>query len=225
MLERDVPDGERFELRVTGLDATLVLVINLREAHGHLSTPGAGSRHHHKFARRFDKFILAVAVVAYNQRNIARVTRNRVVAVNLESQSFQLLLVGNSTRLFLPAGQHHRAHVEAITAERVNQAEHVLVVGNAEVAADLVLFDVTRINGDNDFGLVLDFFEHADFTVGRKARQHAGCVMVIEQFSAKFQVKFSAEFRDALGNFFGLRLEVRFVIKTYFKHLFLPIQN
>jgi hypothetical protein len=43
--------------------------------------------------------------------------------------------------------------------------------------------------------------------------------MVIEQFSAKFQVKFSAELRNALGNFFGLRLEVRRVVKTYFEHL------
>ena len=49
--------------------------------------------------------------------------------------------------------------------------------------------------------------------------------MVVEQLSAKFQVKFSAELRNALGNFFGLRLEVRFVIKTYFKHLLYTNSN
>jgi hypothetical protein len=49
--------------------------------------------------------------------------------------------------------------------------------------------------------------------------------MVIEQFSAKFQIKFSAELRNALGNFFGLRPQVRVVVKAYFKHLFCPSKN
>ena len=44
--------------------------------------------------------------------------------------------------------------------------------------------------------------------------------MVVEQLAAaKFQVKLSAELRNALGNFFGLRPQVRVVIKTYFEHL------
>ena len=124
----------------------------------------------------------------------------------------------------MPAGQHHRAHVKAVAAEGVNQAEHVLIVGNAQVAADLILLDIACVDGDNDFGLVLDLFQHADFTVGCEARQHAGCVMVIEQFSAKFQVKLSAKLRNAFRNLFGLGLQVRFVIKTNFEHLFFAYQ-
>ena len=80
------------------------------------------------------------------------------MAINLEAKVFKLLLIGNGTRLFLPAGQHHGTHVQAIPTESVDQAQHVLVIGNAQVAANLVLFDVTRVNRDNDFGLVLELF-------------------------------------------------------------------
>ena len=46
--------------------------------------------------------------------------------------------------------------------------------------------------------------------------------MIIEQFSTKFQIKFSTELRNALGNLFGLRPQVRVIIKPNFKHLFCP---
>ena len=158
MLERNVPNREGLELGIPRLDSTLVFVVNLRKAHSHLSTSRARCGHHHEFAGGFNKFILAVTIVAHHQRNVARVTRNRVMAINLEAKVFKLLLIGNGTRLFLPAGQHHGTHVQAIPTESVDQAQHVLVIGNAQVAANLVLFDVTRVNRDNDFGLVLELF-------------------------------------------------------------------
>ena len=44
--ERQVPHGERLELRVAGFDAALVLVIDLREAGRELAGARAGRRHH-----------------------------------------------------------------------------------------------------------------------------------------------------------------------------------
>jgi hypothetical protein len=49
--------------------------------------------------------------------------------------------------------------------------------------------------------------------------------MVIEQFSTKFQIKFPTELRNALGDFLGLRPQVRVVIKPNFKHLFVHLKN
>ena len=40
-------------------------------------------------------------------------------------------------------------------AERVDQTEHVRVVGDPKVAADLVFLDVVRVDDDDDFGLIL----------------------------------------------------------------------
>ena len=180
MLERNVPNRERFELGIAGLDATLVFVINLRKANSHLSTSRTRSSHHHKFTSRFDKFILAVTVIAHDERNVARIARNRVMAIDLETKGFKLFLVSDSTRLFLPTGQHDAAHVKPVTAERINQAENVLIVGDSQVTANLVLFDVASVNRNDDFGLVLDFFKHADLRIGSKARQDAACMMVIK---------------------------------------------
>ena len=85
MLERNVPDRESLELGVPRLDSTLVFVVNLRKAHGHLSTSRARCGHHHEFAGGFNKFILAVTIVAHHQRNVARIASNRIMTVNLEA--------------------------------------------------------------------------------------------------------------------------------------------
>ena len=204
VLERDVPNRERFKLGIASLDTALVFMINLREADSHLSTTRTRSGHHHEFARSFNKFILAITVIAHHERDVARITGNRIMAIDLESKAFELFLVSNCARLFLPASQHHTAHVKAITTESVNQAKDVLIVGNAEVATNLVLFDVASIDGDDDFGLILELFEHADFGVRSKARQNAACMMVIKKFSTKFKIKFTTKFRDTFLNFFRL---------------------
>ena len=204
VLERDVPNRERFKLGIASLDTALVFMINLREADSHLSTTRTRSGHHHEFARSFNKFIFTITIIAHHERDVARITGNRIMAIDLESEAFELFLVSDCARLFLPAGQHHTAHIKAITAESVNQAKNVLIVGNAEVATNLVLFDVASIDGDDDFGLILELFEHADFGVRSKARQNAACMMVIKKFSTKFKIKFSTKFRDTFLNFFRL---------------------
>ena len=204
VLERDVPNRERFKLGVASLDTALVFMINLREADGHLSTSRTRSGHHHEFARSFNKFIFAITVIAHHERDVARITGNRIMAIDLETKGFKLFLISDCARLFLPAGQHHTAHIKAITAESVNQAKNVLIVGNAEVATNLVLFDVASIDGNDDFGLILELFEHANFGVRSKARQDAACMMVIKKFSTKFKIKFSTKFRDTFLNFFRL---------------------
>ena len=162
MLERDVPNRECFELGIASLDTTLVFMINLGKADRHFSTSRTRRSHHHKFTRGFNELILSITVVAHDERNVARVTRNRIMAIDLETKRFEFFLVSDSTRLFLPTRQHHAAHVESVTAESVNQAEHVLIVGNSKVATDFILFDVACVDCNDDFGLVLDFFEHAD---------------------------------------------------------------
>ena len=60
--------------------------------------------------------------------------------------------------------------------------------------------------------------QHAKLAVRCKTRQNSGCVVIIKEFSAKFQVEFSAELGDALCDFFRLHFQISIVVKPDFEH-------
>ena len=82
VLEGQVPDGERLKLGVAGLNAPLVVMIELGKAGGHLSAAGAGRRHHNQGVAGFNVVVFPQAVVADDMRNIGWVAGNGVVAVD-----------------------------------------------------------------------------------------------------------------------------------------------
>ena len=87
-----------------------------------------------------------------------------------------------------------------MACERVHKTKQVLVISDAQIAADFVFLDVRRIDRNNDLCLVLEFAKHCDLGVGLKTGEHAGRVIIIEKLSAEFQVELSAEFADSLSD-------------------------
>ena len=89
------------------------------------------------------------------------------------------------------------------TAEEfVAQAQHVHVVGDAQVAAHLVLFDVNGGNDDDNLHLVAQMHEHLELAVRFETRQYAAGMVVIEQLAAELHVKFVPEVRNAFLDVF-----------------------
>ena len=70
MLERDIPDREGLELRISGMAASFILMIELRQACRHLSAAGSGCGDDDERTCGFDIVVSSVAVVAYDQRYI-----------------------------------------------------------------------------------------------------------------------------------------------------------
>ena len=89
------------------------------------------------------------------------------------------------------------AHKQPHTLERVDQAQHVHVIGDAVVAAHLVVDDVLGADDDHDLGLCLQLQQHLQLGIGLKARQHAGGVVVVKQLAAKFQIQLVVKLRNA----------------------------
>ena len=83
--------------------------------------------------------------------------------------------------------------VQPERAEGIHQAQAVVVVADAEVAAQLVLFNVVRADRDHDLHIVAQLLEHPNLAVGLKAGQHAGGVVVVEELAAEFQIQLAAE--------------------------------
>ena len=68
---------------------------------------------------------------------------------------------------------NNSADVKPHFAERVNQAQYVFFIGNTQVTANFVGFNVSCIDGNDNFHVVFKLLQHADFAVRMKARQHA----------------------------------------------------
>ena len=99
-------------------------------------------------------------------------------------------------------GHAHAAHIQAYFLEGIDQAQHIQIVGDAVVAADLVADDVLGADNDDHLGLILQLQQHLQLGIGLEARQYAGRVVIIEQLAAEFQIELVVKFLDALADMF-----------------------
>ena len=61
---------------------------------------------------------------------------------------------GIGGRLTGVLGHHHAAHKELEIAENVDQTQHILVIGDAQIAAHLILLDVDGTDDQHNLGIV-----------------------------------------------------------------------
>ena len=118
-------------------------------------------------------------------------------------------------------GDNHGRDSKTVAAEQVDQAQDVLVIGNAQVATGLILLDVVRVDRDDDLNVIGYALEHAELAVRFKTRQHATRVIVVKQLAAKLQIQLAAKLRDALLNMSGLQLDIFRIVETL-AHVWLP---
>ena len=105
--------------------------------------------------------------------HIVGVAFDRIMQVDRHAQALQALPESLGAGLLVITGQHDAAHIEADGAERVDQAQHFLVIGDAQVIAQLALFDVARTDGDHDFHMLLQLQQHLELAVRLKAGKDA----------------------------------------------------
>ena len=214
VVEGQIPDREGLELGISRLDAPLIVVIQLGQARCHLAAAGAGGRDDDQGPAGLDVVVVAEALVADDQGNVGGVARDRVVAVDAQAERFELLLIGDGGRLARKAGQNDAAHIQTVRCEGIHEAQQIHVVGDAQVAADLVLLNIGRVDDDHDLHLVAQGLQHCDLGVGSKARQHPGSVVIVEQLASEFKVEFASELCDPFFDVTGLCLQIFVIIKT-----------
>ena len=123
--------------------------------------------------------------------------------------------------LAVVVGDDHRAHHEVAAHELIAQAEHVLVVGDAQVGTHLVLLDVVGTDHDDNLYRVAQLCQHAQLGVGLEAWQHARGMVVVEELAAQFHIELAVELCNALADMLRLYLEILLVVESYFLHFFL----
>ena len=136
------------------------------------------------------------------------------MAVNLNTQIFQLFLKQIRAGLACVVGDHDAAHVKSLVGIGLNEAENVYVVGNSQIRADLVLLNISRVDGDDNLSLICQLKEHPELAVWGKTGEHPGSVIIVKQLSAEFQIKLVAELSDSLADVIGLHFQILVIIES-----------
>ena len=115
--------------------------------------------------------------------------------------------------------QHNASDVQAVLAEGVDQTEHIHIVGDAQIAADLLLDDVVCIDCDDNLRLILQLTKHPDLTVRLKTRKHARRMKIVEKLAAELEIELAAELSDSLFDSCGLHLQILIIVKSDTIHI------
>ena len=110
-----------------------------------MTTRGAG---------RLNVVVFPVALVADDEGDVARVAGDEIVEVDADAEPLQPGLEKIRAVLAAVLGDHNASHVEAGADEFIPQAQHIRIVGDPQVAPDLVVLDVAGADDDDDLGLV-----------------------------------------------------------------------
>ena len=115
-------------------------------------------------------------------------------------------------------GDDHAANVQIHAAELVDQPQHILLVGDAQIPPHLVLLNVPGADGHHNLHIVPELLEHPDLAVRLEPGQHPGGVVVVEELAAELQVELAAELADPIADAGGLGLKIVLVVKSDPKH-------
>ena len=107
---------------------------------------------------------------------------------------------------------HHKTTVLKFIAK----AKNVHIVSNAQIAANFVLFNINCADYNYDFCTVCKLHKHSKLAVRLKTRKYAGCMKIIEKFSAEFKIQLIAELTDTFFYVFRLNFQIFVVVKTIF---------
>jgi hypothetical protein len=121
--------------------------------------------------------------------------------IYLDSKIFKTLLEDLRGRLLAVLCDDDAADVKTDAAEYVDEAERIEIVGDAKVAAALILFDVACGDDDHDLCAIAKLIEHLDLAVGMKSGEYTGSMIVVEELAAEFKIKLSSEGSDSFKNF------------------------
>ena len=129
-------------------------MVELGKAGCHFSASRSRRGDNNEWTFGFNVIIFTITFIADDQRNIARITVDGVVAVNLDAHGFELVF--EDIRSVLPGivGDYNASNIESLVGKGLNQTEYVYVVSNAEVGTYFVFLDICSTDDDDDLRLI-----------------------------------------------------------------------
>ena len=218
MVQGQIPDGEGLELCIACLNATLMLMIELAHTGGQFAGTGAGCGDNNQLTAGLNVIVSAITVIADDAGNVVGVALDGIVMVHLQAQALQTGLECLRLGLLIVAGQHHAGNIQTEAPENVDQTDHIPVIGDAQVAADLVLLNIGSVDGNDHLHLILQLQQHPQLGIRLEAGQNSGCVIIVIKLAAELQIQLAAELGQAVTDMGGLHLQILIIVKSQFCH-------
>ena len=202
MVQGKVPDGEGLEFGVSCLDATFMLVVELREAYRHLAAARPWSRYDYQGTSCLHVVVLSESFVRVNQGHVVGVALDGVMIIGTYAKTFQTVAIHVSAALPIVVSDDYAANQEATILELSTQAKHVLVVGDSQILAHLVLLDVEGTDYDDDLSRIAQLLQHAKLAVWLETWKNSAGMIVVEELSAQLHIQLSLELCDPFFDVF-----------------------
>ena len=77
------------------------------------------------------------------------------MTVDLYTKGFQFLLVSHCRGLLRKLCEHHGSNKQAVITKSIYKTQHIHIVGDAQIAAHLVLLDIGSVDGDDYLRIIL----------------------------------------------------------------------
>ena len=132
--------------------------------------------------------VFAETVLADDQGDIGGIPLDGIVQIDPDVFLFQLCLKLVGAFLACVMRDDNASDKETFPEELFAQTKDIHIVGDSQVTAHLVFFDVGSADDDHDLRTIGQLHQHAQLGVRRKAGQYSGSVEVVKQFSAKLQI-------------------------------------
>ena len=136
--------------------------------------------------------------------------------VNFNSELCKTVFEKNCTFLTGIACNAYASYIETTLCKSIDQAKHILVIGDSKVTTHFIFVNIGSTDDDDDFSLVTELHEHTELAVWFESWKNTGSVVIIKEFSAEFKVKLVVKFADTVTDMFGLHCQILFIIKSNF---------
>ena len=176
--------------------------------------PGPGAA-----ARGLDVVVFAEALVRDDVGEVGGVVWYPVLEIYLDVHGLEALFELLCGLLAAAVGDGHAAHIEADGLEGVDEAQKVVVICDAEVAAALAALDIVGGDDDDDLRFVLHLQKHPHLAVRLKAGQYSRGVVVVEELAAELEIEFAAEAGYPFAYLLRLQAQIFVVVKAYPEHI------
>ena len=155
VLEREIPDWEAFVFGIASTDSAFVVVIELRETGRHLSASWTWSGHDNDWSSGFNVFVSSKAFFGYDEWDVAWISGDLVVFVDLDSVVGELSDESVNKRKRLIEREDDTTYVELDFLICINKSFDFGLIGDSKVISDFVGIDIVGVDDDDNFNLVL----------------------------------------------------------------------
>ena len=202
MRQRQIPDWESLVFRITSTNSAFMFVVELGQTGRHLSASRSRCCYNNQRLGCLNIFIMAISILAHDQRNIVRIPWDQVMTIYFHAHLFQTVLEHLCAVLSCIMRNADTSHVQILRLKDALQTQQIRIISDTQISTNFIFLNIFCADHNNDLHLICKLHQHTKFTIRLKSRQYAGCMIIIIKLAAKLQIQFIVKLLNPFPNMF-----------------------